>query len=257
MRQMRLSKAIRLLPRCWGANSLLKRRGFILLCSHMRARTTLLSHIVGSHPSVCGYTELHQKLRGWSDLLELSAKAEDASGKFAAGRHVLDKIVHDLPIRRRVLHRDDTAIVIMVRDPVQTIRSILEIQSGGIDDLDRACDYYASRLASLRDLIERRQGRVFYMDSEALVARTTETLSALGSYLRIAPGLSEDYRLFKHTGQPKYGDISKKIMAGRIVRVEESTQPAFANAHRLHQMRSIHESFRQFARANTQHHVFA
>jgi hypothetical protein len=257
MRQMRLARAIRLLPRCWGDNSLLKRRGFILVCSHMRARTTLLSHIVGSHPSVCGYAELHQKLRGWPDLLELSAKAEDASGKCAAGRHVLDKIVHDLPIRRKVLDRDDTSIVIMVRAPVQTIRSILETQSGGIDDLDGACDYYASRLASLRDLIERRQGRVFYMDSEALLAETVETLSALGSYLGIAPGLSEDYRLFKHTGRPKYGDMSKKIMAGRIVRVEESAQPTFANAHRLQEMRSIHESFRQFARANTQHHVFA
>ena len=254
---MRPGKAIRLLPRCYGDNSLLKRRGFILLCSHMRARTTLLSHIVGSHPSVCGYAELHQKLRGWPDLLELCAKAEDASGKIAAHRYVLDKIVHNLPIRQKVLDRDDVSIIVMIREPLQTIESILKIKAGGIRDLDGACDYYAARLAALRDLIDRRRGRVFYLDSEALVDRTSATLSALSSRLAIVPRLSENYRLFKHTGQPKFGDMSENIRAGRIVRGEESANPVFPNAERLDEMRSIHESFRKFAGESTEHHVFA
>lgn len=254
---MRPGKALRLLPRCYGGNSLLKRRGFILLCSHMRARTTLLSHIVGSHPSVCGYAELHQKLRGWPDLLELCAKAEDASGKTAAHRYVLDKIAHNLPIRQSVLDRDDMSMIVMVRDPLQTIGSILKIEAGGIRDLDGACDYYASRLAALRDLIDRRRGRVFYLDSEALVERTADTLSALTRYLAIAPRLSENYRLFKHTGKPKYGDISENIRAGRIVRSKDPAKVIFPNAGRLHEIRSIYESFRKFAGENTEHHVFA
>lgn len=254
---MRPGKALRLLPRCYGDNSLLKRRGFILLCSHMRARTTLLSHIVGSHRSVCGYAELHQKLRGWPDLVELCAKAEDASGKTAAHRYVLDKIVHKLPIRQSILDRDDTSMIVMVRDPLQTIRSILEIKAGGIDDLEGACDYYAARLAALRELIGRRRGRVFYLDSEALVERTADTLSALSRHLAIAPDLSENYRLFKHTGKPKHGDMSENIRAGRIVHGKEPTEPVFQNAERLDEMQGIYESFRKFAGENTEHHVFA
>ncbi len=254
---MRPGKALRLLPRCYGDNSLLKRRGFILLCSHMRARTTLLSHIVGSHPSVCGYAELHQKLRGWPDLLELSAKAEDASGKTAAHRYVLDKIVHNLPIRQKVLDRDDVSIIVMVREPRQTIESILKIKAGGIRDLDGACDYYAARLAALRDLIDRRRGRVFYLDSEALVDKTAATLSALSSRLAIAPRLSENYGLFKHTGQPKYGDMSENIRLGRIVRGEAQQSQLLPDAERLDEMRSAYESFRKYAGENTEHHVFA
>lgn len=254
---MRPGKAFRLLPRCYGNNSLLKRRGFILLCSHMRARTTLLSHIVGSHPSVCGYAELHQKLRGWPDLVELCAKAEDASGKAAAHRYVLDKIVQDLPIRQNVLDRNDTSMIVMVRDPLQTIRSILKIKAGGIRDLDGACDYYASRLAALHELIDHRRGRVFYLDSEALIERTADTLPALSSYLSITPGLSENYQLFKHTGKPKYGDMSENIRVGRIVHSKDPAAPTFQDADRLHEMRGIYESFREFAKANTEQHVFA
>lgn len=254
---MRLGRALRLLPRCYGDNSLFKRSGFILLCSHMRARTTLLSHIVGSHPSVCGYAELHQKLRGWPDLLELCAKAEDASGKTAAHRYVLDKIVHNQPIRQNVLDRDDLSIVVMVREPLQTIKSILKIRAGGIGDLGSACDYYVSRLASLRDLIDRRRGHVFYLDSEALLEKTDDTLSALTRHLAVAPRLTENYRMFKHTGQPKYGDMSENIRAGSIVRSGEPATSALLNSERMGEVRSLYESFRKFARENAEHHVFA
>ena len=102
---------------------------------------------------------MEKKRGGWRDGVELCAKAEDASGKTAAHRYVLDKIVHNLPIRQSILDRDDTSLIIMVRDPLQTIRSILEIKAGGIDDLEGACDYYAARLVALRELIgPRRSG---------------------------------------------------------------------------------------------------
>lgn len=252
---MRLGKALRLLPRCYGKNSLLKRRGFILLCSHMRARSTLLSHIVGSHPSVCGYAELHQKLRGGPDLLELCAKAEDASGRNPAHRYVLDKILHDLPIRQKVLDRHDTFVIVMVRDPLQTIQSILNIQAGGLRDLDSAYDYYVSRLGALRDLIDRRRGRAFYLDSEVLVERPADTLFALSRHLAIAPGLTENYQMFKYTGKPKYGDMSENIKAGRIVRCKELARPVISSSGRLDEMWKIYDSFRQFARNNTVQHV--
>jgi hypothetical protein len=51
------------------AKAAFSRTQYLFVISHMRSRSSLLSHILGSHPQVIGYSELHQSYQRWSDLL--------------------------------------------------------------------------------------------------------------------------------------------------------------------------------------------
>ncbi len=54
-------KITELLPAQLGSerNKHMSERPFIVLLSHMRSYSSVLSHILGSHPRICGHSELH------------------------------------------------------------------------------------------------------------------------------------------------------------------------------------------------------
>lgn len=215
---MRLKNSVSILPQCFGSGSLLKRSGFILLLSHMRGYTSVLSHVIGSHPRVTGYAECHQKLRNSLDLIELSSKVQASSGKSVANRYVFDKLLHNNLVADGVLARPDVKVLIMVRDPAPTINSILKIKSGGLETLKDACAYYTERLDSLYRYAERRRGQFCFIRAESVKSDTVRCLDALSSYLHLDPPLTERYDLFPNTGKPKYGDPSRNIRAGFIIK---------------------------------------
>lgn len=241
---MNLRKALRILPRCYGRNSLLKHRGFIFLYSHMRAYTSLLGHLIGSHPDVCGYAEMHQKLRGPLDLLELTARVEDSAAKGVAGRRVFDKILHDHPVHQKILDRDDVTALVAVREPRATIASILEIGASNIRDVETAAAYYRARLDGLRQLIARRRGRALFLDAEAVVENPGETLASLSRYLDLDPPIAARYQIFPHTGRPKYGDPSANILAGEILTERPAKTVVVPDDARLASVRAAYEEFR-------------
>lgn len=214
---MRLHTAIAIWPKLWGANGYLRRAGYIFVVGHMRSYSSLLSHILGSHPRIAGYAEMHQKYRSWLDLLELSSKVERSCDKSCAHRQVLDKILHPQVIAPSILRRKDLSVIAIARDPLATLASILSMQAGGVDRVERAVQYYLERLAALVRLAEMRRGNLFYLDGEALVERTGEALSSLTDYLQLAPTLRSEYSIFRFTGTPKYGDPSEWIKSGRVV----------------------------------------
>src|SRR5688572_25028043 len=90
---MRLKSALEILPRLYGSNGYLHAAGYLFVIGHMRSYSSLLAHILGSHPRIVGYAEMHQKYRTVLDLLELSRKVERTCDKGCAGRYVLDKIL--------------------------------------------------------------------------------------------------------------------------------------------------------------------
>jgi len=208
--------------------SLLARQpAYLFVLSHMRGNTSLLSHLLGSHPEISGHSEMGIAYRHPFDLLKLRCKVSlDNPGK-PEGRYVLDKILHnDLMIRDLVLARPDLHLIFMLREPAQTLRSILHLGSRQEDgnwkrDPQRVTDYYCARLAQLeayfRALGVDARRRAFVLHAEELLGAPEEVLGRLTRWLALATPLKAEYRLFESTGQAGLGDPLGRIKAGRIV----------------------------------------
>ena len=212
---MRLKSALEHLPRL---THYLRAAGYLFVVGHMRSYSSLLAHILGSHPAIVGYAEMHQKYRNVLDLLELSGKVERSCDKSCAGRYVLDKILHPQVLADRVLRRKDVQVIAIAREPVASVSSILAIRCGGIDSIDAAIDYYVERMKALVRISEVRDGNVAYVDGESIVENPGPSLGALSAHLELDPALRPEYSIFRLTGVPKYGDPSEWIKAGRVVR---------------------------------------
>src|SRR5207344_470155 len=90
--------------------------------------SSLLCHILGSHPEISGYAETHQSYTGRTGLKRLAAKVRAATGARTLGRYVLDKILHNYAkIAPDVLGRPDVKVLFLVRRPEDTIASILNM----------------------------------------------------------------------------------------------------------------------------------
>lgn len=193
-------------------------RGYLLLCSHMRGYTTLLGHIFGSHPEITGYAEMHRRLRNRQELHRLAQRVAQQSRKSYRQRYVFDNLLHNhLPISQQVLRRSDVYPLLMVRAPKPTIESILRLQARFITSVEEAERYYVERLQQLQRIVEISAGKAMFLQGEALIQRTDETLQQLGNWLQLGTPLQQDYQRFQHTGKRKLGDSSDHIHAGRIL----------------------------------------
>jgi hypothetical protein len=220
---MRLARAIRLLPRCWGDNSLAQAPWLHpAVQPHARAHHAAEPH--RRQPSVglrlCRTAPETARLAGpCSNFQRQGRRCQWQDWRH--GRHVLDKIVHDLPIRQqgsRSRRHVDRRSWCAIR--VQTIRE----HSGGSQVRRHPTIWMApaitTRPASHRPARSDRTSpgaRVFYMDSEALLDRTTaETLAALSSrYLGIAPRTQRRLPSCSSIrGDPSTATCRTKIMAG-------------------------------------------
>jgi hypothetical protein len=193
-------------------------RGYLLLCSHMRAYTTLLGHILGSHPEITGYAEMHLRLRNQQELHQLARQVARQSGKDYRQRYVFDNLLHDhLPIAGKVLRRPDLYPLVMVREPVATIESILRLQARYIHRVEVAEQYYIGRLQRLQQLILQCRGKALVVQGEALVEDSERVLRRLSGWLQLQSPLRSDYQRFQHTGKRRLGDSSAHIHSGRIL----------------------------------------
>ena len=247
---MRLKSALEILPRLYGPNGYLHAAGYLFVIGHMRSYSSLLAHILGSHPRIVGYAEMHQKYRNMLDLLELTRKVERTCDKACAGRYVLDKILHPQALKERVVSRADVRVIAIAREPEASIASILAIRAGGIDSIESASMYYEERMEALVRVTEARNGDVAYVDGETLLDDTDRSLRTLSAHLGIEPALQGEYSTFRFTGVPKYGDPSEWIKSGRVVRRRAPLprlQLTEAQAGRLSQS---YESMRTFMRRN-------
>lgn len=203
------------------------RRNLFLL-GHMRSYSSVLSHILGSHPQINGYCETHTKYRTYFDLWKLHRRVRKLTGEALTGDYVLDKVLHDYPMTRSILDSSRTRAIVLVRRPRETVRSIIEM---GLTlspvawhrDFELVARYYETRLAGLLRLSETLRGRVVFLEAEALLSNTREVLDQLGVFLELQSPLQTEYRRFAHTGELGFGDPSKVISTGRIsVTVRES-----------------------------------
>lgn len=196
------------------------RRNLFLL-GHMRSYSSVLSHILGSHPQINGYCETHTKYRTFFDLWKLRRRVRKLTGEALTGDYVLDKVLHDYPMTRSILDSSRTRAIVLVRRPRETVRSIIEM---GLThspvtwhrDFELVARYYETRLAGLLRLTEALRGRVVFLEAEILLSNSREVLDQLGVFLELQSPLQTEYRRFAHTGELGFSDPSKAIAAGRI-----------------------------------------
>jgi hypothetical protein len=198
-------------------------RSPLFILSHMRSYSSVLSHVLGSHPQVDGYCETHLRYRFSFDLLRLKWRVRKLTGEPLRGRYVLDKILHNYPVATAILDNPRTRGIILLRQPVEVVQSIVHM--GRHLDLNEqnanvanATQYYVARLGQLAKLARAFGSRAAFLESETLVSRTEEALAFLQDFLGLDSPLERRYRSFLKTGKPGYGDPSEMIHSGEIGR---------------------------------------
>ncbi len=193
----------------------------LFILSHMRSYSSVLSHVLGSHPQIDGYCETHLRYRFSFDLLRLKWRVRKLTGEPLRGRYVLDKILHNYPVSTAILENARTRAIILLRQPVDVVQSIVHM-GRHLDTNDRnanvaiATAYYVERLSQLMRVAQVFGRRAAFVESETLVTRTEETLSFLQRFLALDSPLERRYRSFSKTGKPGYGDPSEMILSGEL-----------------------------------------
>ncbi len=193
----------------------------VLVLSHMRSYSSVLSHVLGSHPEIDGYCETRLRYRGRFDLLRLRYRVAQLTGEPLRGRYVLDKILHGHRLSDSVLCDPRTVAIFLLRRPEQAVQSILDMDRRiqrvpWHQDMWKVADYYEERTRQLAELAAKVHGCAAFVQSEVLINRSHEVLAFLTDFLRLASPLRRDYRRFPKTGQPGFGDPSTVLSSGRL-----------------------------------------
>jgi len=218
----------------------------IFLLSHMRANTSLFGHLLGSHPQVEGYYEMHIGYFSWKSLWRQKLLHFKQHRPKPSARWMFDKVLHDgHAVAPALLRRPHSRPIFMLREPEQSIRSLVVMYQAQLPHRpeatpEGAARYYIDRLKTLNRLAEQLSGRCFYLDAECLVTDTRNTLNALGDWLEFDTPIPSKYQTFLHTGRQQSGDTSAQLRSGTV-----SHQRADYSAVRVPDtwMRQAHQSY--------------
>lgn len=196
----------------------------IFLLSHMRAYTSLAGHILGSHPQINGYYEMHLGYEEAAALdRQLEAFLQDEVLK-PGSRYLFDKLLHnDYALKPERLGLAEIKILVALAEPAHTIRSIVHLFRQKPDpDLYaspvEAANYYVERVRALADFCRTTDWPYTYFDAELFVRAPERLLPRLTAWLELDSPLSERYEVFGHTGKARRGDTSERVRSGRIDR---------------------------------------
>lgn len=196
----------------------------IFLLSHMRAYTSLVGHILGSHPEIDGYYEMHQGYQTAADLVRQQARYAAHDTPKPGGRYLFDKLLHnDYALNLDLPELADAVVLLALRPPEPTLKSIVALFAAkpGPDPYATptgAAGYYLDRLAALADFAVAHPGRYRYFDAPLARDDPPRLLATLADWLELASPLSERYERFAKTGQAGAGDSSPALLEGRVLR---------------------------------------
>jgi hypothetical protein len=199
---------------------LTQRAKYLFIFSHMRSRSSVLSHVLGTNAEIYGYRELLTSYQTPLSLLKMRAVLFSELGGELKDKYLLDKILHDYPVSESVYQIAQPKVLFLLREPESTLKSIVRMgQLTGekqYADPILAGDYYCNRLLSLEDCAREYGKGGLFIESIALINRTEDTLERLTKWLNLQNPLSKRYSFFPKTGSASYGDPSANIKAGVI-----------------------------------------
>lgn len=195
----------------------------ILLLSHMRAYTSLISHILGSNPEINGYYEMHIGYYSWKSLIRQKLRYLKNHELKPSSRYIFDKVLHNSHHINSTLFKDNKAhTIITLREPAQTIPSIISLfnqtnKNNECATFIGAVEYYRERLNQLALYSTELKGSFIYFDAENIKHNTQELFSFIQDEIVLKHPLSAYYDIQKMTGVRNAGDLSKNIKEGKII----------------------------------------
>jgi len=202
-----------------------KKYNKIILLSHMRSRSSVLSHVLGSNSEISGYYEQHQ--RHADPFFEVKVKANLLIDNNLSSQHryLYDKVLHE---RFDPKSLQGYKTIVLIRKPSSALKSIMSMgditKSLWGKDPYRAFAYYCQRMQSIIDLVEKNSIDVCFVEADDLVEKTDHVLNEISTFLELDSPLSSHYKSFDKTGEAIYGDPSDNIKSGSIVKTENNTK---------------------------------
>jgi hypothetical protein len=225
----RLGSKIKYLPRtshllCRYPNILFEEKKYIFIISHIRSRSSLLSHILGSNPAIAGSFESQISYLKPIDFLHLRILVHLANQGKKHTDFYLDKILwNNHNIAPDIYQKENLRFVFLLRNPQETIRSIIhmgnKLNLKFYQEPEWISRYYTERLNNIRQWSEMiPHERAFFVDSEKIIQHTDQTLDHLSNWLGLKERLTPHYTIFANTGKPILGDPLENIKNGKIIK---------------------------------------
>ncbi|MDQ1314650.1 MAG: hypothetical protein QG662_759 [Pseudomonadota bacterium] len=217
----------------------------------MRAYTSLVGHLLGSHPEIDGYYEMHRSYASAADLEDQARRYREQHGLKPGSHYLFDKLLHnDYTLALERLDPDRTVVLMSLRPPEPTLKSIVSLFSRkpGDDpyaDPMGAAAYYIERLHALAAFGRRYPRRFCYFDATLIRTDTERILAALGAWLHLGSPLAERYQSFARTGIAGAGDSSPAIASGRVIREENAYPGIVLDADSLRQAQAAYQDCRR------------
>jgi hypothetical protein len=188
---------------------------YVFILGHMRSGSTVLAHILTSHPNFVGAGETHTDYKTSSDLPKLIPKTCELLRKIELGiaPYVVDQINHSYVTDEVLGSSSIYKCVIIIRAPEGALKSLIAL-FGWNEGMALEC--YVERLTQISRYGGNLRDRAMLVEYDDLVDKTEETLALLTQFFDVAPPLTSNYSKSKVTG--KMGDPSKNIFSGRIIR---------------------------------------
>lgn len=190
----------------------------------MRAYTSLAGHILGSHPQINGYYEMHLGYENATALERQRAAFLQNDAFKANSRYLFDKLLHnDYVLKPERLGAAELKILVALREPEPTIKSIVHLFRQKPDpDLYaspiEAAKYYVERVQAIAEFCRTTDRPYYYFDAELLPRAPETLLPGLSDWLELDSPLSARYQVFAQTGKARRGDTSERVRSGRVDR---------------------------------------
>lgn len=193
---------------------------WLFVIGHMRSGSSLLVHILNTNPEIIGYGETHLGYFGRHSLARLHEHVVDsftANGEeLGEYRFVMDKILHPHIGSLETLKVPSLKMIVIVRDPVQALPSILDLDLASIQTGEEALEYYCSTLRRVDKWRKVYSRPHLVVDYSEIVKNSEPTLNKISKYLDLERPLKCEYETTWATGEPGYGDPSEQIELGKI-----------------------------------------
>ncbi|WP_452231449.1 sulfotransferase family protein [Lacinutrix sp. MEBiC02595] len=194
------------------------KKKYLFVVSHMRSRSTVLSHILGNNPEVRGYKELHMSYKDNVSLINMQIELVKDLKCSLRNKYLFDKILHNSTISDAVIHKVKPKMLFLLREPESTIKSIINMgNKTGVTwykDAEKVTNYYCNRLRQMEQLSQRVGQSALFIPSNDLVEKPEDTLHKITLWLDLKAPLKTTYSTFKDTGVMGAGDPLENIKSG-------------------------------------------
>jgi Sulfotransferase family len=190
---------------------------YIFILGHIRSGSSLLAHILASHPDIVGAGETHNSYQTPDDLPQVAHQTSKMLHRpILRENFVVDQINHPYVTEEVLLSEQVHKCVILIREPEATLKSMMNLLKC---DEKEALRVYVIRLEALTKYGALLREKAFSIEYDNLVDHTEKTLGVLTAFLQLDSPLLPNYTTHRMTGTVEgFGDPSSNLKAGQIIR---------------------------------------